>query len=267
MTAFATTASQLTPLLTQLLTLLLIFLLGLGLGALGGLFGIGGGIIAIPAMVLGLHMDQQLAQGTALVTMAPNLAIAFFRYRQRHPLPGVQVLAMALPAILATYGAARLATGLDTHWLRLCFGGFLLWLGAYTLWRRWGSRGQTDNRDQRPWSARGLPLVGLLGGGLLGLIGVGGGMVATPLLVARFGMGQAMAQGLALALVAPGTWAALGTYAGAGQVDWALGIPLALGGLCSVTWGVSLAHRLPEKQLQTAFALLMLGTAASLMAR
>lgn len=66
---------------------LLNFLLGLLLGAAGGVLGIGGGLIAIP--ILGyLHgMDQHLAQGTALIMIAPNVLLGFWRYHQRHNLP------------------------------------------------------------------------------------------------------------------------------------------------------------------------------------
>ncbi|MCD2476494.1 TSUP family transporter, partial [Staphylococcus aureus] len=64
-----------------IMTLGLALLLGAALGALGGLLGIGGGILAIPVLVLLYGMDQQLAQGTALVMMVPNVLIAFWRYR------------------------------------------------------------------------------------------------------------------------------------------------------------------------------------------
>lgn len=66
--------------------LLLTLALGAGLGFFGGLFGIGGGIIAIPLLVLGFGMEQPLAQGTVLVLMVPNLLIGWWRYNQRHPL-------------------------------------------------------------------------------------------------------------------------------------------------------------------------------------
>lgn len=58
--------------------------LGLLLGALGGLFGIGGGLIAIPALGLLFGLDQQLAQGTALVMVVPNVLLALWRYHQRN---------------------------------------------------------------------------------------------------------------------------------------------------------------------------------------
>ena len=53
--------------------------LGLALGALGGLFGIGGGLIAIPVLGLWFGLDQQLAQGTALVMAVPNVFLALYR--------------------------------------------------------------------------------------------------------------------------------------------------------------------------------------------
>jgi hypothetical protein len=49
--------------------------LGVALGFLGGLFGICGGIIVIPLLVLGFGLAQALAQGTDLVMMVPNLLI------------------------------------------------------------------------------------------------------------------------------------------------------------------------------------------------
>ncbi|HBC02344.1 MAG TPA: hypothetical protein DC032_17700, partial [Pseudomonas sp.] len=58
-------------------------LLGLALGTLGGLFGIGGGLIAIPVLGVLFGLDQQLAQGTALVMVVPNVLLAIWRYHQR----------------------------------------------------------------------------------------------------------------------------------------------------------------------------------------
>lgn len=49
-----------------------------------------------------------------------------------------------------------------------------------------------------------------------------------------------MSQTRALALVVPGALIALLTYAGTGHVSWSTGIPLASGGVVSVSWGVTL---------------------------
>jgi len=64
-----------------------------------------------------------------------------------------------------------------------------------------------------------------------------------------------------LALVAPSSVVALATYAGAQRVDWSLGLPLAIGGLFTVSAGVALAHKLPEKRMRAAFAWMLAATA------
>jgi uncharacterized membrane protein YfcA len=65
-------------------------------------------------------------------------------------------------------------------------------------------------------------------------------------------------------LVAPGSVIALVAYAGAGQVDWRLGIPLAVGGVVAISAGVAFAHSLPERRLRFAFCGLLVLIAALL---
>jgi uncharacterized membrane protein YfcA len=73
------------------------------------------------------------------------------------------------------------------------------------------------------------------------------------------------AQGMALALVVPSALVALVAYAQGGNVSWATGLPMALGGVLSVSWGVALAHRLPAARLRVLFCLVLLGTAAGML--
>ena len=75
---------------------------------------------------------------------------------------------------------------------------------------------------------------------------------------------QIEAQGLALALVCPSTIVALLTYARAGEVDWGLGLPLAIGGIAAIPAGIAVAYRLPERRLRLGFCSLLLVTAVLL---
>ena len=50
-------------------------------GLLGGLFGVGGGFLVIPLLGFFYGMDQQTAQGTALIMVVPNVLWAFSRYQ------------------------------------------------------------------------------------------------------------------------------------------------------------------------------------------
>jgi uncharacterized membrane protein YfcA len=235
-------------------------LLGLGaaLGFFGGLFGIGGGIIAIPLLVLGFGMEQAMAQGTALVLMVPNLLVSWRRYSQRHPVDLKTALQIGALASATTWIVAQYATRLEPGILRALFSGFLLLLALGLLIRQ-GAGIQPDGISR--FNLRLMPLVGIAGGGCMGLLGIGGGLVATPLFAGAFGQRQTVAQSLSLALVAPSSIVALITYGSVHSVDWPVGLPMAAGGLFSVSAGVALAHRLPEARMRAAFAWMLLSTA------
>lgn len=234
--------------------------LGAALGLFGGVFGIGGGIIAIPVLALGYGMDQAMAQGTALAMMVPNLVIAWWRYARRNPVGlGVTAAALAVVSTLTTWAAAHYAQALNPQVLQLLFAAFLTILGLRQLLLR---RVATETAPAAP--KRFMPLVGLLSGSSMGLLGIGGGLVATPFLTGLFGLGQRAAQSVALVLVTPSAVAALYSYADHHNVDWGLGLALAAGGVATVSAGVALAHAIPERRLQQAFGVMMIATAAAL---
>lgn len=238
--------------------------LGAVLGLTGGLFGIGGGVVAIPLLTLAFHLDQATAQGTALVMMVPNLLIAWWRYARHNPAPWARVAMIAAAGTLATWASAHLAHGLDQTLLRQIFAVFLMVLALRAAWtdlRPADTGAAGDATPALPLRHPALlPLVGLAGGASMGLLGVGGGLVSTPMFSRLFGLGQRMAQSLGLALVAPSSVIALATYAGNGDVDWPLGMALAVGGAFTVAAGVALAHHLPERVLRRAFAAMMAAT-------
>ena len=241
--------------LTDLMTMLM---LGAALGFFGGLFGIGGGIIAIPFLGLAFGMEQALAQGTSLAMMVPILLVGWWRYSRRHPVPWRMAAQIGILASLTTWLVAYVATSLNPNTLRSVFSVFLLLVALRMLAGR--KKPLPDEASSRI-SPKLMPLVGILGGACMGLLGVGGGLVATPFFTSFFGQRQNVAQSLSLALVTPCSIVALMTYGSAQRVDWSVGLPLAVGGLFTVSAGVALAHRLPERTMKTAFAWMILGTA------
>jgi uncharacterized membrane protein YfcA len=241
--------------ITDLLSMLA---LGAALGFFGGLFGIGGGIIAIPFLGLAFGMEQALAQGTALAMMVPILLVGWWRYTRRHPVRWRTAIQIGMFASVTTWLVAYVATGLNPGVLRGVFSVFLLLLALRMLLGR--QRPVPEGATGR-FSPRLMPGVGVLGGACMGLLGVGGGLVATPIFTSCFGQRQSVAQSLSLALVTPCSVVALVTYGSAQRVDWSVGLPLAIGGLFTVSAGVALAHRLPEQTMKTAFAWMILGTA------
>jgi len=237
----------------ELLQLAGLLLLGAGLGFTGGMFGIGGGIVAIPILTLGFGLDQATAQGTALVMMVPNLLIAWWRYARHNPVPLYQAAGVALAGTFTTWATAHLADSIDQSLLRSLFAVFLL----FVAWQMTRPPAAAAIEARPGFDRRFLPLVGVVGGASMGLLGIGGGLTATPLFSRLFRLDQRVAQALALALVAPSSVIALGTYAGHDRVDWTIGACLAAGGVGTVAAGVDLAHRLPERELRAWFGIMV----------
>ena len=230
---------------------LMYIVLGAGLGTLGGLFGIGGGLIAIPVLGVLFGLDQQLAQGTALVMVVPNVLLALWRYHQRNRIELRHALPLSLAGFVFAWLGSIWAVGLDAQAMRV---GFVVFLVALTVWNlvRMFTRNAPPTAQMRyswPW----LGVLGAASGSMGGLFGVGGAVVATPVLTSVFGTTQVVAQGLSLALALPSTGVTLVTYAWHHEVDWMIGLPLAIGGLLSISWGVKVAHALPERLLRGLF--------------
>ncbi|WP_432653385.1 sulfite exporter TauE/SafE family protein [Pseudomonas fragi] len=222
--------------------------LGIAMGALGGLFGIGGGLIAIPVLGLWFGLDQQLAQGTALAMSVPNVFLALYRYQQRSRINLRQALPLVLMSFCFAWLGAMLAVGVDARIIRWGFIVFLLGITLYNLIKMYSSPAPpvAGSRYGWPW----FGVLGAVAGTTGGLFGVGGAVVAAPVLTSVFGTTQVVAQGLSLALAAPSTAVTLLTYAAHDEVNWAMGVPMAIGGLLSISWGVKLAHALPERMLR-----------------
>jgi uncharacterized membrane protein YfcA len=247
--------------------LLLFVALGGVLGALGGLFGIGGGVIAIPVLVLLFHLDQQHAQGTSLVLVMPTVMLGLRGYARRGGLDRRVAILLGLCAVSFTLVGALYATRIAGPELRYAFAAFTTALAIVFAYRslRPGNVAEPAAHRRPPWGW--TAVVGIGGGILSGLFSVGGASFAVPALSLVFGYTQTEAQGLALALVAPGTIVGIITYALAGDVDWGIGIPLAIGGSLCVRFGVALAYRLPEQALRLLFSGLLLAASIGLFLR
>ena len=235
--------------------------LGAIFGYLGGLLGIGGGLVAIPALGLFFGFSEQVAQGTALVMIVPNVLLGLWNYLRKIGLDLRLAIALAVSAVPFTYVGAHIATVLPSQPLRIAFAVFICAIATQMAWRTFGPKSAKPPRVL-PWPFAGV--VGAIGGTFSGFFSVGGAVFAVPMMSTFFGLTQVAAQGMGLALVAPGTIVSIITYAVAHDVEWIPGIALAAGGIITVPHGVNLAKRLPERALRMLFILVMLAAAAGL---
>jgi uncharacterized membrane protein YfcA len=114
--------------------LLLLVALGLGAGVLAGMFGVGGGLVIVPGLVLLLKLDPKMAAGTSLgaLVLPTGLLGAYEYYRSGYiDLKAAVVVAVGL--FLGAYVGARIMIGLDPALTRRLYGIFLLLMGARLL--------------------------------------------------------------------------------------------------------------------------------------
>ena len=114
--------------------LIYIFIGVLG-GIAAGLFGIGGGIIIVPALIYWASFSQHMATGTTLAVLLPpvGLAAAFEYYRHGN----VDVRAAAILAatmFIGSWFGSYFANQMDESHLRLVFGVFVSALGIYLVY-------------------------------------------------------------------------------------------------------------------------------------
>lgn len=114
-----------------------LMLLGIGsaAGILSGLFGIGGGVIIVPALIFVMGFSQHKATGTSLAVLLPPIGIAAFieYYRHRNvDVPAAMIIAGA--ALVGAWVGAILANRLSGPVLRLAFGLFVVILGVYLIY-------------------------------------------------------------------------------------------------------------------------------------
>lgn len=113
---------------------ILIALIGIGSGLLGGVLGLGGAIIIIPALVMLVGQSQQMAQGTALMMMVlPVGALAAYQYYQRGFVDVKFALIMAVFFLVGGYFGAKIATQVPQELLKKLFS-VLLVIIAIKMW-------------------------------------------------------------------------------------------------------------------------------------
>ena len=128
-----------------MITLALVALVGLLAGVLSGLFGVGGGILFVPALTLGLGLTQLHAEATSLLAIIPTaVAGAAQQYRYGNVRWRAAVL-IGVASIGGVAAGAELAQSLPEHVLTRLFAVLLLVVAAQIAWRALKSRSSSPN--------------------------------------------------------------------------------------------------------------------------
>lgn len=115
-------------------TVLLAVVLGVAAGALSGLFGVGGGILFVPTLVLVLDLTQLSAQATSLAAMLPVVAVGAWRQHRYGNVRWRAALVVGLASAAGVAGGVVLADTLGDVALRRLFAALLFVIAAQLVW-------------------------------------------------------------------------------------------------------------------------------------
>ena len=181
-------------------TVLVLVAIGVLAGVLSGLFGVGGGVIVVPALMAFAQMDQRRASATSLVAIAPAAVVGAVTYAVQGEVHWLAALTLAVGSVIGAPIGARLLRALPLRVLPWIFVGFIA-VVLVSLFTTVPTRGGEVHFGVV--EAIVLLALGLLSGVLSGLVGVGGGVVIVPGLEVVLGAGDLLAKGTSLLTMVP----------------------------------------------------------------
>ena len=108
-------------------TALILILIGLMAGVFGGIFGVGGAIVMIPAMVYFLGVDQHTAQGKSLAVMLPPIGLfAAYNYYKAGQVNIWYAVIIAISFMIGGYFGSKIALNLPEQLMKKVFAVFLI---------------------------------------------------------------------------------------------------------------------------------------------
>ncbi len=251
--------------------------LGAVAGFLAGLFGVGGGLVLVPVLLMlfdaqhfSAEFTMHLALGTSMATIVFT-SLASMRKHHQHGAVHWQVVRRITPGILlGTALGALLASSIPTRGLGIFFTLFVYFAAAQIL------------IDKRPHASRQLPgmagmtLTGTLTGGISSMVSIGGGTIVVPFLLwcnvpLRHAIGTASAIGFPIAVGGTLGYIAVGSHIETlpephlGYVYLPALLWVALASVLTAPLGAKAAHRMKVELLRKLFAILLLVLATKLL--
>lgn len=245
---------------------------GAAAGVFAGLFGIGGGIIIVPTLILLAGFPLVKATGTSLAAILLPVGIlgvaAYYKARIIDLRASAYIAAGLLTSVVV---GAWLANTLPVDLMRRLFALFCLYVGWNFIdpVRRFRRRRGQDvpakpepEADPRP-SPYALLGIGLLAGVMAGMFGIGGGNIIVPMLtlVLRYPAKRAIATSLGAILFPFGLPGVL-YYYNAGTLDLTAAAWIALGLFLGTVFGARITISLPSRTVKLLYGVFLLFVAA-----
>jgi uncharacterized membrane protein YfcA len=238
--------------------------LGLLSGLVGGLFGIGGGVIVVPALAFlfsyaGMPKESlmHIAIGTSLATTSINSLFSSYLH-SRHNGISWGFLRQILPGlVIGALCGSFLTTILSSRYLEIFFALFAFWVGIRFLKKT----SHTSNLTVK-LSFLQISAIGLCVAVFSNLVGIGGGIFMIPLFTfLRFPTPKVIGTSASVSFLISIFGTIFFLYkGGSALINWHTFCWIAFGSLFSIAYGVYLTRSLPYRIISIIFAFLMLCT-------
>jgi uncharacterized membrane protein YfcA len=255
-------------------------LLGVGLAAgfTAGLVGVGGGVIIVPLLYFfyahptgsGAQVPPSLqavvSHATSLLVIVPTTMMGAVTYQRARLVAWRAVVPLAVGAVVAAVAGAELAPHLPAELLKVLFGGVLLYSALRLLGRR-PATAQAHERVALPFLLASGAAIGLVSS----LLGVGGGIVAIPVLIHLVGLEIRKVAATSIAIIVFTAMAGVVAYmvsgvpgaagmppGSVGYVHVAAAFPILLASTFMAPVGARVNQRLNTRALRALFAVVFL---------
>jgi uncharacterized membrane protein YfcA len=224
------------------------FLAGLVMGVVFALLGAGGGIIAVPVLLMLFHVPLAQATAGALAVVWAAATTGALSHARGARVTWRAALWVGLPSMAGAVLGAKLHALVPERVSLAAFAAVLL-LATALMFRR-----KPDAQGEPRLAARFLVPLGLGLGVLTGFLGVGGGFLIVPALVTLARLPLKPAIGTSMAIIAASSFTGALTYVLDGAAPMGLVLPMGAGAVLGALVGAPLAGKLPERPLKVGFA-------------
>ncbi|MCZ2858179.1 sulfite exporter TauE/SafE family protein [Blastococcus sp. VKM Ac-2987] len=242
--------------------------LGLVIGALVGLLGGGGSILAVPALVYAAGQDLPQAVATSLLVVGITALVALLPRLGRGQIAWRIALLFGAAGIATAFAGAAVNRLLPPEVVLGLFAALMVGAGVRMLSEKpttgaacAADGGRVDWRRCLPRTLAG----GLAVGFLTGLLGVGGGFLIIPVLVVVLGLAMEVAIGTSLLVVAVNSAAGFAAHAGGAPLDVPVTVAFTAAAVVTALAAGRLATRLDTARLRRWFAYLVFVVAAGIL--
>jgi len=256
-------------------TFIYLILAGLLIGVFAPVFGVGGGIIAVPSIyAVAKNLPAQTVVGCSLFMICINSIINTWKFKKNNveikfPIAAVISCAMTIGVILG----GKFVLRLDAQTIKLIFASIILLIAIKIIvFKKMENSGLPEVLDKQFWIK--CVLTGFIGGIVSGLTGLGGGAVLVPLMITLLGLPVNLISPYSQFSMAVGTLFGSLAYFNAqtptltsdlaiiqqfqiGHINVAITAALVIGAMVTSGFGVKISKKLPTKITKKLFAALL----------